>query len=158
MAFLGRLNAIHLNSRFVEGSFEEVDMTPEQIGMDQYDKQMKLHDQQKVETKVDLKMKSDPIFGSLGAPEVPKHHLTAEQAFEKDLASRKPVEYDYDKVQHYDTVDSIAWAEKNVGAPFTLPKKKEGVDKVREEKEPVDPDSIDYDDDSEIESTIESAH
>ena len=38
MAFLGRLNAIHLNSRFVEGSFEEVDMTPEQIGMDQYDK------------------------------------------------------------------------------------------------------------------------
>lgn len=156
LALLGSSSAIKLNTGFIDGDFDDNDFfAANDQGVDNYDKAMMKKDQAHVATKADIKMKSDPIFGSLGPDVLPKHKMTAEEKFEADLNSRTPMEFTDDKEQHLDTVDSIAWAEKQVGAELTLPKKKSEETLAREA---VDPDSIDYDDDHEVESTLESAH
>ena len=69
--------------------------------------------------------KSDPIAGSLGHPKNYGDMLTdPEIALEEHLRSLKPVEHTND--HDFDaSEDSLAWAEKKVGAKYVLPSKEE---------------------------------
>ena len=94
LALLKSASGIKLNTGFIEGDFEDNDFfSANDQGIDQYDKKMLKKDQEHVGTKTDLKMKSDPIFGSLGPDVLPKHKMTPDERFEQDLNSRTPVEF-----------------------------------------------------------------
>jgi len=72
---------------------------------------------------------------------------------EHDLASRTPYEYQEDPAIGQATEDSIAWAEKKIGAKLPEPDLDLKWEKIRaNEKE-----SYDYDEDKDITSTLKSA-
>jgi hypothetical protein len=72
------------------------------------------------------------------------------------LASREPQSYEHDKIEHNDTVDSISWAENNLGRKLELPIKTKEVKKI--ENNSLFIDNYNLDDDEEIKSTLKSAH
>jgi hypothetical protein len=69
-----------------------------------------------------VKSRSDPIWGSGDAYEEAANN-TPEAILERDLASRKPVKQtlDYDVIP--ETMDSLSWAEKQIGVTLKPPTK-----------------------------------
>ena len=82
--------------------------------------------------------------------------MSKAESFERDQASRTPQSFDHDKVEHNDTVDSISWAENNLGKKLELPIKTKEFKKV--ENNSLFIENYDLDDDAEIKSTLKSAH
>ena len=109
-----------------------------------------------------VQSKSDPIFGSTGMNVKDKMPIvTDEQRLEADLNSRKEVDFELDPSQHPETQDSIAWAEKNLGAK--LPEPPRELDHLADKENGVDKNVFhvdEYDDteDDDIKRTLRSAH
>lgn len=73
------------------------------------------------------------------------------------MKSRKPVDFELDKDEHPDTMDSIAWAEKQVGSK--LPEPPRELDRLRdEEKNLFKVEDYDGTEDADIAQTLRSAH
>ena len=64
--------------------------------------------------------RSDPIFGSNGAPPAPTIN-TAEAILERDLASRKPFKWTLETDQAPETEKSMKWAEKLLKKKLEIP-------------------------------------
>jgi len=105
---------------------------------------------------VQAKSKSDPIWGSLGpVDEIPANlTLTPEEAIERNLQSRTPVEY-IDANSHTETQESIAAAEAIVGAKLELPKK--GLfSEIGAQPNVTSDSNFKYDEDEDVSETMNS--
>jgi hypothetical protein len=141
-ALLGNISAYKLKQRFIPGMDEndldglvmhlaESDNDPRSVLNSAFELPKLVEKPRPITKEIARKMRQsnvqvkssvqdDPIFGSLGPPELPKIN-TAEAILERDLASRKPFTWTYETDQFPATTKSLNWAEKSLKKKLEIP-------------------------------------